>query len=165
MLFFFKYGQDALNRWLAYNVDDNFKSELLDIAKNYEYILHRAESDKRFKDVLDLLLEIISYCDTKARDKIVNNRYDDKRALAMAYVRMNHWVEKLILFKFNRAEVPEGSIINAINYLLNPEDEATILSQDHRKMISAKLFNKGFEQSRFINDLKEYFLPYNNCKL
>lgn len=158
--FYFQKGQDALNKWLNLSINENLKKELLDVADKYEEIQKRANENVELKKVLELLFEIISYCDSKAKDKTFYNQYDDNRTLAMAYVRMNHWVEKLILYKFDKTKITSGSTLNAFNYLLYPENNSTILSENHREMISTKLFKKNYNPIEFNNDLKDYFFQY-----
>ncbi|WP_240723646.1 AAA family ATPase [Flavobacterium sp. J27] len=158
--FFFQKGQDALIHWLDYPVSALLEKELLAMAGDYEAIQKKATTDSQFNQILKLLFEITSYCDTKAKGKNLYNQYDDKRTLAMAYVRMNHWIEKLILFKFNRTLVPIGSLLNAFNYLLDPGNNATILSENHREMISKKVLDKDYNPSNFIEELKDYFSEF-----
>lgn len=158
--FYFQKGQDALKKWLNLSVNDNLKIELLNLADKYEEIQKRATQNDELKKILELLFEIISYCDSKAKDKLLYNQYDDKRTLAMAYVRMNHWIEKLILYKFDKSKISNGSTLNAFNYLLDPKNNSTILSENHREMISTKLFKKNYNSNEFNNDLKEYFFQY-----
>jgi 5-methylcytosine-specific restriction protein B len=158
--FFFQKGQDALNKWLTYPADAALEKELLELASDYEGIQKRAKESTQINDILKLLFEITSYCDTKAKDKNLFNQYNDKRTLAMAYVRMNHWIEKLILFKLNKALVPSGSLLNAFNYLLDPDNNATILSENHREMISKKVLGKAYNPTNFIEELKDYFSEF-----
>ncbi|UPT71566.1 MAG: AAA family ATPase [Flavobacterium sp. JAD_PAG50586_2] len=159
--FYFQLGQDVLQRWLDYPIDTVLQKELLELSNNYEDIQEKANSSAEINDVLRLLFEVISYCDSKAKDKNFYNEYDDKRTLAKAYVRMNHWIEKLILFKLDRTSVPIGSPLNAFNYLLDPINNTTILSENHRAMISKTLIGKDYNHDNFIEDLKEYFSEYN----
>ncbi|MBF4515579.1 AAA family ATPase [Flavobacterium sp. ANB] len=158
--FFFQKGQDALQKWMNLSINNEDKSDLEKLAADYEGLQKLAIKRQTINEILNLLFEIISYCDSKAKSKDYFNQYDDNRTLAMAYVRMNHWVEKLITFKFNPKNVPVGSIGNAINYLLDPTNNATILSENHRTMISKALFEKEYDPKNFITDLKEYFSSY-----
>src|SRR5690606_22310461 len=88
------------------------------------------------------------------------NQYDDDRILADASVRMNHWVEGLMRFKFKHDEITGKSILNAFHYLLSPHDNCTILSDNHRRMVSENILKKEYSPSRFIQDLVEYFDRY-----
>lgn len=158
--FFFQKGQYALQKWLNFSVNDEDKADLEKLASNYDGLQELANQRATINDILNILFEIVSYCDSKAKDKAIHNQYNDNRTLAMAYVRMNHWIEKLILYKFSPNNVPVGSILNAINYLLDPENNATILSENHRAMISKTLFAKDYVPNNFIKDLKQYFSSY-----
>ncbi|SHK75391.1 AAA family ATPase [Chryseobacterium polytrichastri] len=102
------------------------------------------------------LLTIISYCDAKAYKKNELNQYVDKRVLALAYVRMNNWIEHLITYKFE-GKLENGSIKNAIEYLLNPVDNFTMLSENHRSQISENLFGKDYHIASFKNDFIDFF--------
>ena len=102
----------------------------------------------------------MSYCDVKAKDKSIYNRYEDNRTLAHAAVRMNNWIEKLILFKFDPDKVGAGSTLNAFNFLLHPESGASILSEKHRELVCKNLLKRNFDSNNFVIDLKSYFEPY-----
>ncbi|CAA9203757.1 hypothetical protein FLA105534_04939 [Flavobacterium bizetiae] len=158
--FFFQKGQDALQKWLNLSINNEDKSDLEKLAADYDGLQKLATKRQTINEILNLLFEIVSYCDSKAKSKDYFNQYDDNRTLAVAYVRMNHWIEKLIIFKFNTDAVPVGSIRNAINYLLNPTNNATILSENHRAMISQTLFKKEYNPHNFIKNLEEYFSSY-----
>lgn len=158
--FYFQKGQDALQKWLNLSVSVDDKTDLENLASDYEGLQVLANQRVTINDILNLLFEIVSYCDSKAKDKTTHNQYNDNRTLAMAYVRMNHWIEKLILFKFSPNNVPVGSILNAINYLLDPPNKATILSENHRAMISKSLLKKEYVHNDFIKDLEQYFKSY-----
>ncbi|MFV8339320.1 McrB family protein [Flavobacterium sp. LB3P21] len=158
--FFFQKGQDALQKWLNFSVSNEDKADLERLASDYDGLQVLASQKATINDILNLLFEIVSYCDSKAKDKTLHNQYNDNRTLAMAYVRMNHWIEKLIIFKFSPNNIPVGSILNAINYFLVPTNNATILSENHRAMISKTLFVKEYVHNDFIKDLEQYFLSY-----
>lgn len=155
--FYFQKGQDALNKWLNLNVDDDLKEILITLAPDYKLFLKEAEVNPELNTVKKLLFEIITYCDSNARDKHLYNGYDDKRSLALAFVRMNNWVDGLVKLKFEHDEIKGASIRNAFNYLRFPQDNATILSRDHRNMIASNLLNVPFKSDSFVRDLKEYF--------
>lgn len=159
--FFFQKGQDALKRWLEMAVAPDLQEKLVMIAPKYEQFQQEAQTDQDIKSILELLFEITSYCDLKAKDKNKYNKYDDKRVLAEAAVRMNHWVEKLVQFKFNRNKVPQGSIYNALLFLLEPENQASILSENHRQLVSKNLLKRNFDSQNFVKDLKSFFSQFN----
>lgn len=159
--FYFQKGTDALHKWLDLDVSDPIRMELIRLSSDYNEIQNAASNSKEIKEVLDLLFVIISYCDIKAKGKHIYNDYPNKRSLAGAAVRMNHWVEKLIQFKFNQDNVVTGSIRNALYYLLDPGNNATILSENHRELIAKNLLKKDFKSSSFVDDLKAFFSSYN----
>ncbi len=158
--FYFQKGQDALKKWLDLSVPKDIQDRLLQLSSKYDQLQEAAKIDQEVMKILDLLLEIISYCDSKAKEKHKYNQYDDKRTLAQAAVRMNHWMEKLILFKFEPNRVPKGSILNAFQYLLDPENQTTILSEKHREQISKNLLKRDFDSATFTSHLKSYFAKY-----
>jgi 5-methylcytosine-specific restriction protein B len=159
--FYFQKGQDALNEWLNLEIPLDLQDRITTISDKYEKLQLEAEKYPPIKNILDLLFQIISYCDVKAKDKIKYNKYPDKRTLAEAAVRMNHWIEKLIQYKFFRYDVPNGSIRHAFDYLLDPENQSTILSKKHRELISKNLLNRDPEPTTFVSDLKKYFSSFN----
>lgn len=159
--FYFQKGKDALQKWIALNLPDTLKDEIMLLSRDYNDLQDQALTNPQIKDVLDLFFEIISYCDSKANEKNKYNKYDDKRVLALAAVRMGHWVRHLLQYKFKPEELPQGSTKNAFNYLLYPENNSTILSENHRELIAKNLFKKDFNSSQFVDDLKTYFDKYN----
>jgi len=159
--FYFQKGQDALKKWMNLNVKEELKNKLISLSKDYKTIQEEAAKRDDLKQILDLLFEITAYCDNHAKDKNTYNQYDDKRALADAGVRMNSWIEKLIQFKFSPLDVGTGTTQNAFEYLLDPDNNCTILSENHRKYISENLIKKAYTKTRFGEDLKSFFARYN----
>jgi 5-methylcytosine-specific restriction protein B len=158
--FYFQKAQDALKKWIDLDVSDELKEKLIKLSKDYSTFQEEAIKHLEIKQVLELFFEIIAYCDSNAKDKHIYNQYKDKRVLALAFVRMNNWIEKLIQFKFLPDEVGAGSPQNAFNYLLDPENNVTILSENHRKLISENLISKPFNSKEFTSDLISFFQDY-----
>ena len=158
--FYFQKGQDALKKWMNLNVPEELKNTLISLSKDYKKIQEEAAIHDDLKQILDLLFEVIAYCDNHAKDKNTYNQYEDKRALADAFVRMNNWTEKLIQYKFLPDEVGAGSTQNAFDYLLDPQNNSSILSENHRKYISENLIKKAYGTTSFIEDLKSFFAHY-----
>jgi 5-methylcytosine-specific restriction protein B len=158
--FCFQKGQDALQSWLNLQLTPSQHDRLLTIADDYDAI-QLARGDAELNPIIDLLYEVIAYCDQKAKDKILLNKYNDKRTLAAAAVRMNSWFERLIALKLKPTEPGYGSTRNAFDYLLNPITGTTILSENHRKQIANNLFKNEYKPERFVADLVEYFARYN----
>lgn len=158
--FFFQKGKEALEKWINMEVSEQMKEDLIRLSSDYTQFMEIAEINPDIEQIRNLLLEVISYCDNKAKDKAKYNQYQDARTLAKASVRMGNWVEGLIRFKFRPDDVSAQSIINAFNYLLEPQNNATVLSKNHRQMVCLNLFNKDYVPENFINDLKDYFSGY-----
>lgn len=159
--FYFQKGKDSLSKWLNLAMPTDLQERILLLSTKYDQFIKEAESDPNVKSILELLFEIISYCDIKARDRLRYNQYEDKRSLARAAVRMNHWTENLVAFKFSKNAVGKGSILNAFQYLLDPENNTTILSENHRELISKNLLKRDYDPVNFANNLKSYFSTYN----
>ncbi len=159
--FYFQKGQDALKRWLNLQVSEELKVELQNLSHDYKKFQEEASSRSDLRQILELLFEIITYCDIHARGKNIYNKYDDKRALAEAGVRMYIWIEKLIQYKFSPYLVEAGSVKNAFDYLLNPSNNTSILSENHRQLISENLLKKPYNPAVFVDDLKAFFDEYN----
>lgn len=158
--FYFLKGQQALNKWLELEISDQMREDLIRLSSDYNQFLEITEINPEIEKIKDLLFEIIAYCDNRAKEKSKYNQYDDDRILADASVRMGNWVEGLVKFKFKHAEITGKSILNAFNYLLNPQDNCTILSENHRQMVSVNLLKKDYSAGTFINDLKSFFDTY-----
>lgn len=158
--FYFLKGQKALNKWLELEISDQLKEDLIDLSSDYNQFLEITEINPEIEKIKDLLFEIIAYCDNRAKDKSKYNQYDDDRILADASVRMGNWVEGLVKFKFKHAALTGKSILNALNYLLSPQDNCTILSENHRQMVGRNLLKKEYSSLTFINELKAYFDKY-----
>jgi 5-methylcytosine-specific restriction protein B len=158
--FYFQKGSDLFNKWLDLKIPDTTHNKLLELSSNYSGIQEEAKRNTKINEVLQLLFKIISYCDSKAKDKEVHNEYEDKRALAKANVRMNVWVDHLIQYKFFPAAFELGSPLNAFKYLIDPENNTSILSENHHEMIVKNLIKKDYNPKTFTDDLKQFFSNY-----
>ena len=81
--FFFQKGQDTLKQWLEMEVDDELRESLINFSTDYTQFLEISELEPNFEKIKNLLFEIISYCDDKARDKHLYNQYGHKRIVRM----------------------------------------------------------------------------------
>jgi MoxR-like ATPase len=154
--FYFQKAKDALDYFLQLEVTDATKIFLLENRKNYNELKQLFEGETEFSVFGKAILTVISYCDSRADRKSEFNQYDDSRTLAMASVRMNFWVKQLITYKFEGA-LTNGSIKNAIEYLLKPEANFTMLSENHRSQLSENLFKKRYDKDTFQNDFINFF--------
>ncbi|WP_326983929.1 AAA family ATPase [Chryseobacterium sp. MYb264] len=157
--FYFQKAKDALDYFLNLEVTEETKTFLLTNKKEYDKLKQLFEDDGEFLVFGKAILTVISYCDSKALKKNELNQYDDKRVLALAFVRMNNWIEQLIIYKFE-GRLETGSIKNAVEYLINPKDNFTMLSENHRSQLSSKLFNKNYDRVTFKNDFLNFFSQF-----
>ncbi len=155
-------------------LENYIESQPTFFKKLYDDFVNSNKTYKEFKLGLDpkseqhklilLIGQVVSYCDLNAADKNELNEYEDKRTLARSFVRQTDWVKSLLNFKSsnNDLQVLPPSIRNAIAYLKKPSDELTMLSENHRLMVS-KYFLKqtSYNKSTFVSSLIEYFKPYN----
>lgn len=158
--FYFQKGQDALNKWLNLSVNESLKAQLIELGEDYEKLKQVHNSSSELKEIIDLLFEITSYSDVHANEKDKYNKYNDKRAIAKAGVRMGNWMAGLIKFKFKHEPITGASILNAFNYLLDPKNNTTILSVNHRAAIAANLLKIEYDPKTFVTDLKNYYSKY-----
>ena len=145
--FYFQKATDALQDFLVFEVNAETENFLRLNKKKYSELKLLFDDTAKLSEFGKLLLTIVSYCDSNAHRKKELNQYDDNRVLAFAFVRMNNWVEQLISYKFGE-DIPDGSVKNAINYMLNPLDNFTMLSENHRQQISENLFFKAYKNIR-----------------
>lgn len=154
--YYFQKAKDVLDSFLKLDVDEYIKDFLLLNRKDYDKLKSLFQTSNKYQNFGNLIFELISYCDSRADRKKEFNRYEDNRTLAMASVRMNHWVEHLISYKFENV-LKDGSIKNALEYLLNPLESFTMLSENHRTQISENLFNRRYSASSFKDDFINFF--------
>lgn len=159
--FYFSKAREAIDKWLQLKVNEQMKDDLIRLSLDYTQFLEIAMINPEIEEIQELLLEIVSYCDNNARGKNTYNRYEDKRVLAKAAVRMGDWVSALVKLKFNHEEIQGNSIKNAFSYIQNPRENCTILSENHRKMLAENLFQQSFASADFVTQLKDYFSSYN----
>lgn len=154
--FYFQKAQDELQKFLNLEVGEEEKQILIAKKKKYEELKKLFQDSEEFSEFGKTIFSLVSYCDQKAYKKNELNQYDDKRVLASAFVRMNNWLEQLITYKFE-GQLSEGSVKNAMEYLLHPEDHFTMLSENHRSLISENLFKKNYNKSTFKQDFIDFF--------
>lgn len=156
--FYFKKGKEALSAFLDYQVTDEQKAYLIKNKKDYQTLKLDFENNEEYKDLGRLIFTLVSYCDTNAPKKRELNLYSNKRVLAKAGLYMNYWVSTLIDYKFSN-DYQNGVVTNALDYLINPKDNFTMLSNDHRRQLTENLFNKNYNIDRFKETFLEYFSP------
>jgi MoxR-like ATPase len=154
--FYFLKAQEALHHFLEIKLNNETEEYLIIHKKNYDELKQLFEDSEELNEFGKAIFTLISYCDFKAFKKNEFNLYDDKRVLAQASVRMNNWVEQLITYKFEN-QLSEGSVKNSIDYLLNPSNNFTMLSENHRNQISENLFKKEYNKNTFKEDFINFF--------
>jgi len=127
--------------------------------ETFEYFVNKKEGIER--EFLDVLGEYISYLDSKASGKQKWNKYSDKRSIAQSGVRQNFWVNNLLELKINPDVESTSSIKNAVGYSISPMDNLTVLSENHRKLISNSILKTPYEPNRFQPDLIKFFDEFN----
>lgn len=135
------------------------------LIKEVEEFYKKSESKNKFLDFIDknqenrylleLIGKVISMCDLNASNKDKFNPYGDKRAIAKAGVRQHDWIINLLKYKKNIDVSP--TIKAAIEFIENPLENLTALSQNHKNHISEKLLGKKYNKASFVKDVRHYF--------
>jgi hypothetical protein len=120
---------DKWKEFVKFNISNNsldeLKSDIESLDKfNSGDILSKYMNDEEKYNFLKLLYEVVAYVDKNAYNKVNYNQYEDKRTLALTFVRQNEWVKSLINYKkYNDlSKVPEV-VRNVIMYILSPSDK------------------------------------------
>ena len=158
--FYFQKGHDELKKWLQLEFSDENKNRILKLSSDYKLFQQEAQNDILIKEVLDQINTIVAYCDSHAYKKDEYNKYNDNRILANAGVYQNAWTKKIVEYKFDRKEAC-NSVYNALDYLNDPKNGCTVLSENHRKMISENFWGIEYNAETFVDDLKNYFSGFN----
>ena len=163
--FHFQKAKDTFNEFEAVTYSKEFYADVLEKYKKStisfdKYALSFPENTDE-GHFLRLLATLVSYCDLSAAGKKTFNQYADYRVLARAFVRMGNWIENLVRYKINNdKEQLADNIYNALEYLKNSNAGITILSENHKKLISENLIGKDYNHDTFIADLINFFAPY-----
>lgn len=155
--FHFQYGQDAIKVLQDMPTSDKMEKKLLELSHDYRLFLVEAESDNELRAFMEQLFTVISYIDSRAKNKDFYNSYTDKRTLGRAGVYMGAWLNHTVRFKFSPESLKKDSPLNAFNYLLSPRIGITVLSEGHRKQISKNLLNIEYDPELFVDQIMVYF--------
>lgn len=158
--FYFLKGQKALQRWLDLQVSDQLKGDIIRLSSDYKQFQEIAEISPEIGKIKDMLFEVISYCDVRAKDKAQYNQYEDKRTLAEASVRMGDWISNFVKYKLVSQKETSPSVHNAIDYLLNPIDNSPMLSEKMREAVSVNFLGHPYSKENFISNLRSFFSEY-----
>ena len=162
--------QKGRNKLIEFeNYNDLSRDEIIPLLNRFKesnttftkFIDTLNKDSKEFK-FLTIAGQLVSYCDVHAANKNTYNEYEDKRTIAKAGVRMNDWIDKLLSYKIEDNDLGKltPSIRNAITFLKTPENELTMLSENHRKKFSINLLHKVYEPDSIVDDLISFFEPY-----
>lgn len=176
--FYFQKAVDKYNEFMSLpKLNQETTKELLDRViklKNedgFNYLKFLREYIER-NDIYAVLLcagQLITYIDSHGSNKKEFNKYDDKRTMADASVRQNEWIVNLLRYKVteNLNDLTEV-VRNAIRYLMAPEKNISVLSDNHRKLICLFLFENSSEIIDFgefiINEMSTVEISLKNDK-
>lgn len=163
---------DIWNRFNNYDISntdlDILKSDLQALDKfQSESFCNRYIDDDIKYNFLQTLYEVISYIDKNAAGKEKYNKYNDKRTLALTFVRQNDWVNNLINYKKYKdlSKVTEVCR-NVISYMKNPTEKMSVF-KDNKLVSFCKYIYPGIEidnsYERLCNIIYEY-LEFLNIK-
>jgi len=163
--YYFEELENSFKSFEDYKINDKEIDTLIDRVSNFyknntsknNKFLEFIEKNVEYKELLELMGKIISICDLNASNKEYFNPYQDKRTVAKAGVRQNDWIINLLKYKKSGLEEISPSIKATLEYIKNPMNNLTVLSENHKKLISEKLLNSEYSKDTFILKLKEYF--------
>ena len=162
--FYLKKAQEALKAWRDMDIDSNLLDDLLKL--NYKQFNNRAYNDPQVNKIHECIFRLVAYCDEKAGKKENFNEYQDYyRVVARTKVRQNVWVKQLLLFRKNQNLVSSPSVLNAINYIEQPENNFPITSEESKKQIARNLLQVPYNKTTFTKQLLKYFDQFGlSCK-
>lgn len=166
--FKFQKGVDKLIEFENYNdlTNDEINETLnkfKDSGNTYTIYIENLEKNSKEYHLLRLAGQVISYCDKNAANKNDFNEYTDKRTIAKSGVWQNEWIDKLLKYKTSNNAIDNltSSIKNAVIYLKDPETGLTMLSENHREMVSLYLLkDENYNTQTIVNDIISFFEPY-----
>lgn len=121
------------------------------------------QTDSNEFGFLTLVAELVAYCDTHAAKKVLLNKYDDKRVLASSGVYQNDWLINLLRYKIagNNSLNVAPSVKNALDFLENPLNGITMLSSNHREMVTKSILKQSeYNPNQFVDQIISFFEPY-----
>jgi DNA replication protein DnaC len=151
---------DKWEEFIKFNISNNSLDELKSDVESLDRfssgdILNKYRNEEDKYNFLILLYEVVAYADHNAYNKNVYNQYEDKRTLALTFVRQNEWVKSLINYKkYNDlSKVPEV-VRNVIMYILSPNDKLSAFKNS--KLIQfVKLLNPDIKAENYYEKLCE----------
>lgn len=177
--FYFQKALDKYNDYINLKVDESILDNLINQTKvkpfSFKEMLNNYSPGTTERKTLQIVGELISYIDKNAAMKHELNQYEDKRTMALTFVRQNIWVQYLLTYKLkNSLESLPEIIKNAIRYIENPLGEFTAMKDLHKNAIIKIFFNGkpevmfesmrdiGFKSKNPMNDGCLYSIVFYN---
>lgn len=162
--YYYEYAEDKFNEYLCFGLSQMFYTDLLNKFKSsgltFSNFLATFKGADVERDFFILCGQLVAYIDYNASFKNKWNEYPDKRVLARASVRQTNWINNLIMFKENGGDVKSimaKSIRNAFEYLLDPRQNLTMLSENHRKMAFENILSIKYKGKDSLPVLFKFF--------
>lgn len=156
----FKKLTDKWKEFIKFNISNNSLDELKSDIESLDRfssgdILNKYKNEEDKYNFLTLLYEVVAYVDKNAYNKNVYNQYEDKRTLALTFVRQNEWVKSLINYKkYNDlSKVPEVAR-NVIMYILSPIDKLSAF-KNFKLIQFIRLLNPNIKVENYYEKLCE----------
>jgi len=161
-------GKDKLTELMQYAPNDlNFYNELLAKFKAsnevFQYFFRQFATGSPEYRILILCGEVVAYIDRNAYNKKEWNKYPDRRTMALSGVNQTMWIENLLRFKATRnsASALTPSVLNALEALIAPAEHLTMLSENHRALVSTILWDTPYDRATFEKMTFERFTRLN----
>ncbi|VYT68301.1 AAA domain-containing protein [Clostridium tertium] len=165
------------NEYISFKISnsnlDELKSDMetLNSFSSGDFIKKYENNEEKY-NFLKLIYEVVAYADKNSYNKLVYNKYDDKRVLALTFVRQNRWIESLISYKkYNDLNKVPEVIRNVIMYILSPEDKLAAFKNDKLKqfinlLVPDKIVEKNYDTlcSIIYEKLNKYNIEVRNNK-
>lgn len=151
--------QKLLDKWEEFkrfnisNSDlDELKSDIESLDKfRSDEILNRYKDQEKKYNFLLLINEVVSYIDKNAYNKNEYNKYEDKRTLALTFVRQKDWVKGLISYKKYKDLSKITEVVrNVIIYINSPSDKMTAFKTSKINQF-LKLLNPSYKDENNYN--------------
>lgn len=161
--FYFTQAKNCWQQILDFEESSIFYERVLNVYQHfngrYDEFVAALLPDSPERKLCELLGEFVSYVDSKAIGKQTWNKYEDKRSLASAGLRQQHWITQLLRYKQSggQAQGLSANARNAIDYIESPQTGISILSEKHRQQVSELLLSKKYENTSFVADLSGFF--------
>lgn len=142
--FYFQEVQSLLKQWQTFEVKD------IDSLIQMNYEEFKTSEDLVISQIRELLFKIIAFCDTNAYKGESYN--PERRIIAKAMVRQSNWVRNFLKWRKGNDISSAPSVKNAINYILDPQHNLTMLSENQRRKFSKNVLKKNYEPRTFCED-------------